>query len=368
MRRKWILWGAALAAAAVLCVLLLSRSGAAGASALSASPKGWLAARTYLEKRGSKVSLLDRPLEQAQTKGTERRTLVLAFPWQGFPSREDLDALHRRLTAGGSVVFAYSGQSRSIAEELVARSLGLDLDQVRGAPPLSPGRWYAFAREEWRLKPEKTFAPGSAPEVVIQAPDRVPKARKDAAADVSYRGGKGVAAVFSYRRSRGSVIVVPADGLSNARLGNPGNADLLESLRVALGEEIAFDEYHHGLVAADVIAKSGNAPNLDLLLAQLLVLYLVLVWALGRRFGPAWEEPPEIASSTEAFLLGLGALHRKLRHSAPACVRLLEAAGSLDPRVQAPRELRNIAYDAGERAFLDVAKIVARLQRRGRLD
>ena len=192
---------------------------------------------------------------------------------------------------------------------------------------------------------------------------RVPKG-----AEVFYRGDKGVPALFSFPRSRGRVIVVPADGLSNARLGNPGNADLLESLRVALGEEIAFDEYHHGLVAPDVIADSGHAPHLDLLLAQLLLLYLVLAWALGRRFGPAWEEPPEIASSTEAFLLGLGALHRKLRHSAPACVHLLHEAERLDPRVQAPPELRNIAFDAGEQTFLDVAKVIARLQRSGRFD
>jgi hypothetical protein len=366
VRKKWILWGVVLAAAAVACTLLLRRSGAAGASTLSASPKGWLAARTYLEKRGSRVSLLDRPLELAQTKGVKGRTLVLVFPWQGFPSKDDLDALHQRLAAGGSVVYAYSGQSRSLAEDLVARTLGLDLDEVRGAPPLSPRRWYRFVREQSRLKLEKIFAPGSAREVVIQAPDRVPKAPKEA--EVLYRGAKEIPAVFSFPRSRGRVIAVPADGLSNARLGNPGNADLLESLRAAMGEEIAFDEYHHGLVASDVLADSGSAPNLDLLLAQLLLLYLVLAWALGRRFGPTWAEPPEIASSTEAFLLGLGALHRKLHHSAPACVRLLEDAGSLDPRVQAPRELRNIAYDAGERAFLDVAKVVARLQRRGRFD
>lgn len=366
MSKKWILWGAVLAAAAVACTLLLRSSGAAGASALSASPKGWLAARTYLERRGCKVSLLDRPLRPARTKGVNARTLVLAFPWQGFPSKDDLDALDQRLAAGGSVVFAYSGQPRSIAEDLVARALGLDLNEVRGAPPLSPRRWYTFVREQWRLKPEKTFAPGSAREVVLQAPDRVPKAPKEA--EVFYRGDREIPAVFSFPRSRGRVIVVPADGLSNARLGNPGNADLLESLRAALGEEIAFDEYHHGLVASDVLADSGSAPNLDLLLVQLLLFYLVLAWALGRRFGPTWEEPPEIASSTEAFLLGLGALHRKLRHSAPACVRLLEGAGSLDPRVQAPREIRDIASDAGERAFLDVAKVIARLQRRGRFD
>lgn len=368
MRKKWILSGIVLAAAAVLCTLLLRRSGAAGASTLSASPKGWLAARAYLERRGSKVSLLDRPLDQAQAQGKagEESSLVLAFPWQGFPSKEELDALRRLLAAGGTVVFAYSGQPRSIAEHFVAEAVGLEFDEARGEPPRSPRRWYKFVTEEWRLKPEKAFAPGSAPEVVIQAPDRVPRAPKEA--EVLYRGDKERPAVFALPRSRGRVIVVPADALSNARLGNPGSADLLESLRVALQGEIVFDEYHHGLVASDVVADSGSAVSLDLLLAQLLLLYLVLARALGKRFGPAWEEPPEITSSTAAFLLGLGALHRKLRHSAPACLRLLDDGERLDSKVQAPAELRNIAFDAGEEAFLDVARVVARLQRRGRSD
>jgi hypothetical protein len=262
-------------------------------------------------------------------------------------------------------VFAYSGQS-SVAEDRVASALGLDFVEVRGAPPLSPVGWYRFAREEWRLEAEQTFAPASVPEVVIHAPDRVPKAPKDA--EILYRGGKEVPAIFSFPRSSGRVIVLPAGALSNARLANPGNADLLESLRITVGGEIAFDEYHHGLVAADVIAGSGNAPNVDLLFAQLLFLYIAMAWALGKRFGPAWQEPPVIASSTEAFLLGLGALHRKLRHSAPACVRLLDDAESLDPTLEPPPGLRNIAFDAGEQGFLDVARAVARLQRRGRFD
>jgi hypothetical protein len=365
VRNKWVLAGALLAVGAFACTLLLRGSGAAAASALSASPKGLLAARTYLERRGSRVSLLDRPLEQLPGRNAKARSLVLAFPWQGFASREDLDALRQRLVAGDSIVFAYSGQtSRALAEGSVAEALGLDFEKTRGEPPLSPLRWYRFARQEWSLAPGKGFAPPSAVPVVIGAPDRVPKAPADA--EVFYRGEKDLPAVFSYARARGRVIVLPADALSNARLGNPGNADLLESLRVALGQDVAFDEYHHGLAAADAAAATGNAANVDLLVLQLVLLYLVLAWALGKRFGPAWEEPPELAGSAEAFLLGLGALHHELRHAAPACIRLLDDAEMLDPRVQAPAGLRQIAFDAGEDAFLDVARAVARLQRRGR--
>lgn len=369
MRNKWILSGAVLVVGAAACILvLLRRSDAADGSVLSASPGGWLAARTYIERRGSTITLLDRPLEPLQATAAAKKgksLLMLAFPWQVLPSRADLDALRQCLAAGESVVFAYSGQP-SVAEERVASALGLDFSEVRGVPPLSPVAWYRFAKEEWRLKPERTFASVSNPEVVIQAPERVPKVPKNA--EVLYRGGKEVSAIFSFPRLRGRVIVLPAGSLSNARLGNPGNADLLESLRTTLGGEIVFDEYHHGLLAADVLAGSGNAPNVDLLFVQLLLLYLAIAWALGKRFGRAWDEPPEIASSTEAFLLGLGALHRKLRHSAPACVRLLDDAESLDPRLEAPPGLRRTAFDAGEHGFLEVARAVGRLQRRRRVD
>ena len=164
------------------------------------------------------------------------------------------------------------------------------------------------------------------------------------------------------------MLWIPADALSNARLGNPGNADLLESLRVSLGPAIVFDEYHHALVSPEAVPRSGAGASLDALLIELLGLYLLAAWALGRRFGPSWREPPEIASSTSAFLLGLGALHRRLRHASPAALRLIDEAEIYDHRVQVPESLRQIARDATDESLLEITRFVARRQRRGRLD
>ena len=51
--RPWVFGAAALIAAGVLSAFLLKGAGAAGASALAASADGWLAARTYCERRGT---------------------------------------------------------------------------------------------------------------------------------------------------------------------------------------------------------------------------------------------------------------------------------------------------------------------------
>lgn len=353
-----------------LGALVRQKSGTAGASALSAAPEGWLAARTYLERRGSRIDLLARPLDQAPAQSA----LVLTFPWQALPSPEELAALRQRLSSGGEIVFAYTGQPRGFGETFAALELGLSLQPAREHPPLSPRRWWAFVNADWRLSAEAALAPDSpdagggagAREVVIRAPDSIPKAPEGA--EVLFRGEKGIPAVFRYTRARGRVLVLPADALSNARLGNPGNADLLESIRVALGPSVAFDEYHHGLVSPEAAVQSGSASSLDLLLIQLLLLYLLSAWTLGRRFGASWREPPELASSTSAFLLSLGGLHRRLRHSAPAALRLIEGANAYDSRVTVPDALRHAAFDAREPAFLEIARFVARRQRRGRSD
>ena len=362
-RRRWLVWTAVFLVAFLLGALLWRGSRAAGASALSASPEGWLAARTYLERRGSRVSLLDSPLDKESGSGA----LVLTLPWQAFPPSEEHDALRRRLSSGGSIVFAYSGLEKGIGDRFVGESLGLSFDKARGDPPLSPRLWWAFVSEDWRLEPETAFTRSAAvPAVVIRALDEIPKAPPGA--QVLYRTPAGAAAVFVFARGRGQVVVLPAEALANARLGNAGNADLLESLRASLPAEVSFDEYHHGLVSPEAAADAGSAPSLDLLLIELLLLYLLCAWALGRRFGPSWEEPPQIASSTSAFLLGLGGLHRKLRHSSHAALRLIDGAQSYDPRVSIPNEFRGAAFDASESTFLEIAKTVARQQRRGRID
>jgi hypothetical protein len=352
-RRSAILLAAAVVAIVGGALLLFGPSSKAGPSALSPAADGWLAARSYLEARGSEVSIVDRPLDAAALPGL----LVLGFPCERALSNDELVRLGRLLNAGGTLVFAYSGRRPGPAELLAAEAVGLSLDSRDADPPLSPLRWWAWARSETRLSPDPSLG-SEAGEVVVRALEV--RASGPSSSRTIYRNDRDAAAIFSYPRGRGTVVALPADALSNSRIGSEGNANLLESLRDSFGSAIAFDEYAHGLAAPDAAAASGSAPSLDLLVVQLLLLYGLCVWALARAFGPAWREPPALASSTTGFLRGLGAFHRDLGHSAEAAWRLIQNAEAWDPRVRIGAEMRKAAVDAGDAEFLRMAQWIAR--------
>jgi hypothetical protein len=137
-------------------------------------------------------------------------------------------------------------------------------------------------------------------------------------------------------------------------------------LSAALGSAIVFDEYHHGLVAPDIFEDTGSVRSLDLLLVQLVLLYLLAAWALAKRFGPAWREPTPIASSTTTFLKGLGELHRRLAHSGDAALKLIESAEALDPRLAVPAAVRREAAQARPDDLVRIGRAISRLQGRRR--
>jgi hypothetical protein len=358
-RRTGIVIGVAVLAVLLSMTILLRRSFSAGPSSLARDAGGWLASRAYLQKRGHRAVLSDRPLDRAAEGGA----LVLAFPMSASFDPAQLSAIKARLLRGETVVFAYSGQ-QGVAELEIAKELGLTFRKnAHDRPPLNPVRWYAYAAETWKLTPDPELG-SVAREAVVAAPRQRPEAPPGAR--ILYRGPGGISAVFEVPSGHGRLFVIPADALSNGRLENPGNADLLESLSAALGSTIVFDEYHHGLVAPDVFEDTGSVRSLDLLLVQLILLYLLAAWALAKRFGPAWREPTPIASSTTTFLQGLGELHRRLGHSGDAALKLIESAETLDPRLAVPAALRTEAAHARPDDLVKIARGISRLQGRRR--
>lgn len=352
-------WGIFLLASllALIILVLTGTPGPARGSVLSQGAGGWLAARRYLEARGARVKLLDRPLDQFQEKGV----LVVTFPWQVGTFADPAEALTEHVRRGGDLVLAYSGGISSLAELLAFDALTGDVQEIR-IPPLAPRKWRRFVKEEWTLRPAKGGPPARAPRV--WAPRAVPE--PPAGAQVLFQGPKGEAAVFAFRRLGGRVVVVPADLFANARLsaaGGAGNADLLERLFRDLGPSWTFDEYHHGLVAPGDVETPVSGTVLDLLLVHLAVLYLLAVWALARRFGPAWREVPAIAGSTASFLLGLGALHHRLGHHRDAALLLLRRTGELHRDLAVPAALPRRAENADAADLVAIARSLVRLRR-----
>lgn len=307
------------------------------------------------------MSLSNVPL----TSWPSEDAVVLAFPLAVPPSNEELGAVRRTVTAGGTLVIAYSGRPRAILEGAILKELGLEPARVRDTP-LLPLRWWEFQRATWRLRPDAAWGSAGAGDLEIRAPVFVPPAGSEAT--VLYRGEGDRPVVFVRRSGRGRMVVLPTDAISNGRLGGEAGSasvDLLETLRASVSGGIVFDEYHHGLSSPEAPADSGSVHSLDLLLVELVLIYLAALLALGRRFGPSWEEAVEIHGSSAAFLLGLGALHHRLRHGDEASVRLVDAAARLDSRMRRFSTFP-AAQASGEAAFLELAKAIGRSQRNRR--
>jgi len=361
MTRQKVLISLAVLGVLALGVLgaLAGGAGEAQGSSISHGPAGWLAARKYLEARGAQVTLWREPTERFSGTGV----LVVAFPWQNGASAEAGERIEAHLQRGGSVVLAWSGGPGNPGEVLALHGLGFPLQEVR-KEPLSPLAWRKFVREEWDLRP--AGAPAGAP-LRIWAPRSMPEIAKTEKAEVLYRTPTGRPAVVRLRRHRGSLWLLPADALANARLDTAGNADLLETLLARLGKQWTFDEYHHGLITADPAEDRTFARILDLVLLHLALLYVLAVMTLSRRFGPAWSEPPVITGSVASFLLGLGALHHRLSHHGEAARRLLERSRELFPDLPIPQELaRRAAAAAAPQDLLAVARDLVRLRRGSR--
>ena len=327
--------------------LVLGTKGSADSSSLSRAANGWLAARRYLEDMGTRVVLIDHDLEEPVGLGV----LVLAFPWQNGAFDDVRAAVEGQLRQGGSVVVAYSDRPEPVQSVLV-ESLGMDWDKRRSRPPLHPAQWPAYAREDWAL----TAPSADAREVRVSARREVP--RMPARATLLLRDTEQRAVAFVFPRHRGRVVVMPADIFANARVGNPGNADFLESLRQDLGGPWLFDEYHHGLRGAPGPAQTGPQRALLLYVLQVGLVYALCALAVARRFGPAWRDETAAGGSAAVFLLGLGALHDGLGHHREAGRLLVTRAQELDPRVRLPR---GEARDAKE--LLALARRVGALQK-----
>ncbi|HTG35380.1 MAG TPA: DUF4350 domain-containing protein [Thermoanaerobaculia bacterium] len=350
LRNRLFLGLALLLLVCVALVLLLGAPGEARGSALARGPNGWLVARRYLAARGVRVSLLGAPLERFEGDGV----LVSTFPWQNRTSAESAGALENHLRRGGDLILAYSGQWGNPGELITLTGLGLPLEEVRKVT-LNPVEWRRFAREAWSLHPAAD-APGALP-VHVWAPRWRPELPKEA--QVLFRSPRGGPAIVVLRRYHGRIFLLPADAFANARLANAGNAGLLETLRRQLGDHWTFDEYHHGLIAGQQVETAALGRTLDLILLHLAVLYLIALWTLSRRFGPAWSEPPAVTGSTGSFLLGLGALHHRLGHHAAAALRLLERVRELDPGADLPADLDRRAATASPRELVELAREVA---------
>ena len=360
-RRQLVIALAGLSVIVIVTALLVDAPRRAGASSLSYGPSGWLAARRYLQHRNVQTVLVDKPLHELADGNVPTDVLVLTFPSLGAPWPQEREALARHLVRGGTVVFAFSGWRVGASERRVADWLGLEWQPVRDDPPLSPIAWRQFASEEWHLR--SAGADGRLEGIKIRAVDSVPKA--PSSARVLLYGARDVAFVYLYQRGKGLVVVMPAEILANARIGNVAHANLLETLISMTGDSWGFDEYIHGLTAPSVASAKLPRFAFDLFLLQMGLAYALGVWRLAKSFGPAWRDAPAASGSTRSFLLGLGRLHHRLKHHAAAAPLLIERARELQPNLSLHHDIpAETASDS--KGLVSLGRAVAAAQSRTR--
>ncbi|MDY7096097.1 MAG: hypothetical protein SX243_24245 [Acidobacteriota bacterium] len=367
-RRGLLILGLVVVVLVLLLLTLDGPQGGAGGSSLNFGSEGWRATRAYLEAEGKTVELWDSPPADpsadlpadSTTEDPEElvepaagAVLVTVFPWGR--SALPLETFQDHLRDGGVLLVGYSGDRPGLYEGLLMDLLELDYERTRPKPPLAPMAWRRHVDAEQWLHPatlgattESRSEPrlGDVQPVKIRALDYAPIPPGDA--QQLYLDDGGRALVFSYALLDGRVVMLPAEALSNGRLSEAGNGDLLASLAASFGETWAFDERGHGLLPAEAGVQTLPPLSFDLLPLHLALLYALAVWALARRFGPAWREPRDRGSAAGDFLFALGRLHHQMEHHPTAARLLLERRQALDPRIEIPPTLHRRAEEVAE--------------------
>ena len=313
--------------------------------------------------------------------------LVTAFPWQRSATVGEQAGIESFLRDGGVLILAYSGSRVGSLggawESAVLEVLGLSSwETLRPEAPWSPMDWWRYRQERWTLTPELGL-PGR-PELEVAALDSAPAApadahilyrrpplKSDVDGDPTAPESLGPALIFTYERLGGRVLVLPAPLWSNAELLRSGNLALVPWAVAELGgegREIWLDEYHHGVVAADLVASEVDRLPWDFFFLHLGLMYALGLWALARRFGPVWQERPAHVGSTASFLENLGGFHHRLHHHRTAASRMRSRLLDLDPGLDEsslPTEAEAEAVSDGA-DLVRFAHRIAQAQRRGR--
>jgi hypothetical protein len=185
----------------------------------------------------------------------------------------------------------------------------------------------------------------------------------DGPAWVALYGDSIGATLVTRRYGRGEVVwLADVTPVSNDGISRADDARFAVRLALEGGRPVYFDEYHHGLtseVGAWTRLGLGGQAALVLILAAV----AVLLFARGRRIGPAIERPGVPAARGGAYIAQLAELFRTAGARSEALAALEDGVSRAIARRYGTREA-GLARQPGAREAL--ARSVA-LRRRGRI-
>ncbi len=355
-------WLLGLATLVLVLGSLLVGGSEPGPTSYGTRAEGLLTLYRALEDSGRPVRRFERPLSELPAADG---TLVVAAPLATGWSDDDTRALRHWMGQGGRVLLVTSGQEAAPAERALLDAFDLELVDRDADPPLWWPDWRA-----WRLQTVPVAAREDAQEAgwpataEVRLPAQAPRLKLGA--EPLYADGDGGALISKQRWRPGQLVVVAgSSALDNAGIGHGDNLDLALAL-VDHGRAVTFDEVHHGHLADPELAASTLVGPLELLAAHLALVYLLAVFALSRRMGPALPPIRDRQGSVARDLEVLARLHRHSGHAAEAGQRLLrlaaERARQRGSHVDLPDD-----FNGGEAELLALARRIGRLQEEGRV-
>jgi hypothetical protein len=101
--------------------------------------------------------------------------------------------------------------------------------------------------------------------------------------------------------------------LTNQRIGSGENFNLAMSLLIpSRGNDVAFDEYHHGFQAAERWWQLQRGP-LQIFVIQMTVALALLFWAYGTRFGAPRPLPAGPPRAAVEYVHSMGQLYHRAK-------------------------------------------------------
>lgn len=365
-QRATLFLGLLLLAGALLAQAAAKESSPAAAPTLSsrdAGPNGALALALWLQRLGYPVTRATGT--QSSPAAATGVDLVLS-PTNAFAAA-DVQRTLAWVRRGGELIYLPSpwptvGATGLSLDDRLGTALGVALRT--GATPAAGGQVATPIFPYFVAPPAKRFLLHDGMALTLD---------DDAWTPLVARGSGAAAYVVAAvrRMGQGRVVVVgSAAFFANASLGEADNAALvLNALaRQPAGTPVAFDEYHHGEIAApDVATAVRAAPWGWALIYATVVGFAFLLWG-GRRFGPPVVRRRPVGHSGGDYVAAFaGLLQRQAGRRGAAAWAQREYAGQVRRRlaraygVRADLPPTELARIVAERRAVDRAALAARL-------
>jgi hypothetical protein len=255
------------------------------ASTLSKSAVGLSAWHDYLARLGLRPQLLTQFDSLPETG-----TIVVGAPFEQTFTDGDVKSLRDWVSAGGRLIFVGNESMLIVADNFDGDAASGSSAVASSVAPVFPAAIAEGVR---------AIATGETGGSDLNNAVWVPVFADKAGTEVAQR-----------RLGLGEVLwVIDGMPVSNAGIDRYDDAAFAVRLAVAAPGPVYFDEYHHGLTSkTSVWTRLGDAGRTAILL--LLAGALVLLFARGRRIGPAIARTERPAARGSAYIAQLAVLYR----------------------------------------------------------